>query len=316
MSGRLDFRVDFRFVNIGTEQDPEIVSILDPRRYDYVNDGKREGYLDTLDDRRLFFSMEIIKEMLVRAKGMPLKNTAPLISDAQGYIRSRRGTILDALRDGISNLTFRNITNEELAGLAGRREYFVVASIDLVGSTKLSRSVDPKLWGRVIQVYSREVARLCALFQGRPLKFMGDGALLYFPIGTTIRRHDLASDCALSLRDLVLIGINPGLRELGLPEIGCRIGVDSGEAYVLTIGDSGTCNHMDIIGHAVDIATKVGKLAGRDEICIGEAAARQLHTMWLSQAVRLVLPADWPYRNESSGELYGAYRLEIPADYE
>jgi len=118
MSGKLDFRVDFRFVNIGTEQDPDIVSILDPSRYDYVNDGKREGYLDTLDDRRLFFSMEIIKEMLVRAAGMPLNNTAPLISDAQSYIRSRRGTILDALRDGISNLTFRNITNEELAELA------------------------------------------------------------------------------------------------------------------------------------------------------------------------------------------------------
>jgi class 3 adenylate cyclase len=165
-----------------------------------------------------------------------------------------------------------------------------------------------------ILVYSRELARLCALFHGRPLKFMGDGILVYFPIGSHIRRHDLASDCALSVRDVVLIGINPALEKLGLPKIGCRIGVDSGDAYIVTIGDSGTTNQMDLIGHVVDIATKVEKLSGRNEICVGEAAVRQLHTMWLRNVISLQLPEDWPYRDNASGEPYRVYKLDVPVE--
>jgi adenylate cyclase len=307
-------RIDFRFVNVGTEADPDIVSILDPDRYRYVNDGRGEGYEDILDDRRLFITMAAIKDLLLRSAGMPLSNIAPAVGDSKAYIRTRSEAIAEGLRDGISNLTFRNITNDELADLAGRREYFVIASIDLVGSTQLSESVDAELWARIIQVYSREVARLCALFHGRPLSFMGDGVLVYFPVGSAIRRHDLASDCALSLRDLVLLGISPALEKLSLPQIGCRIGVDSGEAYVATIGDSGTTNQMNIIGHTVDIATKVEKMAGRNEICIGEAAVRQLHTMWLKHVVRVSLPADWPHRDKTTRAPYAVYKLDIPVD--
>jgi class 3 adenylate cyclase len=306
------FRIDFRFVNVGSEEDPEIVSILDPDRYEYVNDGRFEGYRDMLDDRRFRFTMESIRELLLKSADMPLSNIAPVIGDVRGYILSRQAEITEGLRDGFSNVVFSNISNDELAALAGRKEYFVIASIDLVGSTELSQTVEPQLWSRIIQVYSREIARLCALFHGRPLKFMGDGILVYFPTGSQIRRHDLASDCALSVRDVVLLGINPALAHLGLPEIGCRIGVDSGDAYIVTIGDSSTTNQMDIIGHVVDIATKVEKLAGRDEICVGEAAVRQLHTMWLKHVIPLELSADWPYRDNASGKPYRVYKLDIP----
>jgi class 3 adenylate cyclase len=291
-----------------------MVSIPDPDRYQFIDDGPRRGWLDTLDGRDLFFSFDIVVDMLKKAGNLPVSALSPLISDAPSYVRSRADAIVDELNSGVQDRVFRNITNEELATLADREEFFVIVSIDLIGSTILSQSVDAKLWARIIQVYSSEVARLCVLFHGRPLKYMGDGVLLYFHDGSAIRRHDLASDCALSLRDLVLLGINPALKKLGLPEIGCRIGVDSGDAYVMTIGDSGTTNQMDIIGHTVDIATKVEKRAGVNEICIGEAAKRKLHTMWLKHAVPLSLPTDWPYRDEGSGEPYGVYRLDIPTD--
>lgn len=309
-----DFRMDFQVVNMGSPEKPDFVSIPDPDRYEYVNDDQREGWFDKLDSRKLFFPIEIVIDMLQRASRMPISEIAPTISDAPGYVRSRTEAIVDALQNGVGDTVFRNITNEELASLAERREFFVIVSVDLVGSTTLSGSIDLKTWARIIQVYSREIAQLCALFHGRPLKFMGDGVLMYFHEGSKIRRHDLASDCALSVRDLVLFGMNPALKRLGLPEISCRIGVDSGEAVVLAIGDSGTTNQIDVIGHAVDIATKVEKLAGRNEICIGEAAKRKLHTMWLKHAVPVQLPSHWEHRDESSGEAYGVYLLDIPIE--
>ena len=305
--------MDFRVINVGTEDQPDIVSVPDPERYDYISDGKQEGWLDKLDDRSLFFPIQTVVEMLKKAGDIPVTAISPLISDAFSYVRSRTEAIVSGLTNGVQDRVFRNITNEELASLAERQEFFVIASIDLVGSTTLSQPVDAKLWARVIQVYSREVARLCVLFHGRPLKFMGDGVLLYFHAGSRIRRHDLASDCALSLRDLVLYGMNPALSELGLPEIACRLGVDSGDAYVATIGDSGSTNQMDIIGHAVDIATKVEKLAGPNEICIGEAAKRNVHTMWLKHCVPVSLPTDWEHKDQATGKAYGVYRLDIPA---
>jgi class 3 adenylate cyclase len=254
--------------------------------------------------------------MLAKAGDLPITEITPLVSDALSYVRSRAHSISEALRKGSHDPLFRNISNEELADLAEQQEFFVIVSIDLIGSTQLSQSLDAKRWARVIQVYSREVSRLCLLFHGRPLKFMGDGILVYFHEGSRIRRHDLAADCALSLRDLVLLGMNPALRQFGLPEISCRIGVDSGEAYVMTIGDSAATNQIDVIGHAIDISTKVEKMAGRNEICIGEAARQKLHTMWLKHTVPLNLPPGWPHREHQSGKAYGVYRLEIPIDWE
>jgi class 3 adenylate cyclase len=310
-----DFRIDFQIVNIGTEENPEIVSIPDPDRYEYINDGTDEGWLDKLDGRHLFFPIATIARMLTKSGDLPATQISPLIADAHDYIKSRTSDILIALQEGIHGATFRNITNKELATLRENKEFFVIASLDLIGSTELSQSVSAEQWARIIQVYSREVARLCMLFHGRPLKFMGDGILLYFHIGSAIRRHDLAADCALSLRDLILFGMNPPLKQLGFPELSCRVGVDSGDAYVITIGDSESLSQIDIIGHAVNIATKVEKQAGPNEICIGEAAKRKLHTMWLKHVVPLPPPAGWPYRDQDSGELYGVYKLNIPADF-
>jgi class 3 adenylate cyclase len=311
-----NFRVDFQFVNVGTEADTEIVAIPDPDRYEFTNVDGQGGWFDRLDGRGFCFSVDAIHELLEKASDLPVGDISALITDAPAYIRSRVSAIANALRHGIADLTLKNITNDELADLAGSDEYFVIGSIDLVGSTKSSETIDRKQWVRVIQTYSREVARMCALFHGRPLKFMADGAILYFPLGSSLRRHDLASDCALSLRDLVLLGINPALEELGLPQIACRIGLDSGEASIVTIGDSGTTNQIDLIGHVIDMATKIEKLAGDNEICVGQAAVRRMHTMWLKHVAKVAPPPDWPYRDQTTGEPYGIHRLEIPADNE
>ncbi len=306
------FRLDFEFVNIsGNPEHPQIVSILNPDRYEYIKtDAGVEGFIDKLDPRRLFFPLSTINEMLERAGNLPMNYLRPKIDDTNEYIASRLTHIADGIRDGISDSRFRNINNEEMRPTSSR--HFVIISIDLVGSTILSQKMDSQAFANVIQTYSREVTLMCGLFHGRVLKYLGDGVILFFPTGTLARKHDFAFDCAVSLRDLVLVGINPALSALNLPTLSCRIGFDSGSAPIVNIGDGATMNNIDIIGEVVNIATKIEKSAPSNGICVGESVAINAHTMWLKHLGRIPEPDDWPYVDTETNEPYGIYKLVIP----
>lgn len=308
------FRIDFRFVNASNDPDiPEYVAVPDPDRYEYFKDAEHEGYFDRLDPRRFFFDIHVIIDLVERASRMPLHDLSPLIEDSDTYIASRSEAIWDGITNGVVDLELRDASDVELGQDVASKTQFVIMSLDLVGSTKLSQAIEPRAYANVIATYSSEVAKMCYRFHGRPLKFMGDGALLYFPIGSLARRHDMAMDCALSLRDLILKALNPALEELGMPSLACRIGVDSGEAYIMTIGDSATTNHVDIIGEVVNIATKVEKTAPRNGICVGESIVINTHTMWMRHMKAIPLPDDWPYKRRESAQPYPVYILDISA---
>lgn len=307
------FRIDFRFVNISEDVNaPEYVSVPDPDRYEYVNDSRGEGYVDKLDPRRFFFPIEVIADAISRTAGMQFQNLGPEIDDSLVYIRSRGEAIRRGIQEGQFDLTTRDITDEEMQQFVSDELDFVIVSIDLVGSTKLSQSVEPRAFANITATYSSEVAKLCQLLHGRPLKFMGDGVLLYFPAGSFIRRHDLAVDFALSIRDLIYLGLNPALTEFGLPAVACRIGADSGKAYVMTIGDSRTTNHVDIIGEVICIATKIEKAAPPGGIYVGESIMINTHTMWMQHMRPVTLPEGWPYKQHGSAEAYPIYALDVP----
>jgi class 3 adenylate cyclase len=291
---------------------PDVRLIPHPDRYEYVAPHGLEtgGFIDRLDPRRLFFPENTVADMLTRAGKLPLRILAPKIQNSDEYIASRLPIIREGIMVGANDDRFRNITNEELRAPSTR--HFVIISIDLVGSTLLSQHIDEDANARVIQTYSREVALMCGLFHGRVLKFMGDGMILYFPTGSMARRHDVAIDCVTALRDLVLVGINSVLTELELPKLACRIGVDSGLAPVVTIGDSSTTNNIDIIGRVVNIAAKIEKHAPTNGICVGESVVLNTHTMWLKHMSPMPNPTNWPYIDPLTGESYKIYSLQFP----
>jgi class 3 adenylate cyclase len=292
---------------------PQYICVLDPDRYEFVASGGRRGWLDKLDDRDIFLTEEAVLSGLRQAAKKAVSNDSVLIDNTSAYIKSREKAIADGLRYGVKGSALTNVANSELREFVGTQRHFVIASIDIVGSTQISQAISSRVWANVLQVYSREIAHLCRLFHGRPLQFAGDGAILYFPVGSVLRKHDFASDCAISLRDLVLDGINPAAQRLGLPALSCRIGVDSGEAWVETMGDVETTNQIDIVGHVISLTTKIEKLAGPNEICFGEAAVRNMHSMWLRHTSAIPTPFDWPYVNIETGKAYGVYRIDFPS---
>ena len=52
--------------------------------------------------------------------------------------------------------------------------------MDLVGSTALSRRLDPEDLRRVVRVYQNTVAGEIARYQGHIAQLLGDGVLCYF----------------------------------------------------------------------------------------------------------------------------------------
>src|SRR5215472_10541157 len=63
---------------------------------------------------------------------------------------------------------------------AAERWQLTVMFCDLVGSTALSRRLDPEDLREVIGAYHRCVEKVVAPFGGYVAKYMGDGVLVYF----------------------------------------------------------------------------------------------------------------------------------------
>ena len=94
------------------------------------------------------------------------------------------------LRDlGIESVGHRRKLLNAIAGLepappSARREaerrQLTVLFVDLVGSTVLSRQLDPEDMSDVMRRYQNAVASEIARLEGHLAKFMGDGVLAYF----------------------------------------------------------------------------------------------------------------------------------------
>src|SRR5688572_14416184 len=63
---------------------------------------------------------------------------------------------------------------------SAERRQLTVLFCDLVGSTALSRRLDPEEMREILRTYQNAVAGEVARFEGHVAKFMGDGVLAYF----------------------------------------------------------------------------------------------------------------------------------------
>ncbi len=187
---------------------------------------------------------------------------------------------------------------------------FVIICVDLVGSTKLSTNLEPEKYTRLISTVLYEISEIIPKFHGHVLKYTGDGIIAYFPEPSFITKNDLAIDCALTIRRLVYKGLNPILKKNGYPCIDIRIGLDSGEAYIVTIGSPETKQHKDIIGSVVNLATKIQSLGKPGDILLGEITVRNLHTMWREICEGIKIEKNWEYKGKN-GEPYKVYKVKF-----
>jgi len=280
----------------------------DPRRYEWTELDGEPGLYDRLD--KAFFPKKVFFESMKQMEGLPIYHQPQRIENADAYIESRISQIVQRLEGNEETPRFEDKSEQFLQSLECDRLEFVIASVDIVGSTHLATTLPQAKYARLIGTVLSELAEVVPKFRGHVLKYTGDGLIAYFPSPSFITMNDLALDCALTMRQLVHNAINPLLKRMNFPVIDIRIGLDSGEAYVVTVGSSETKKHLDVIGGIVSLACKIQAIAKPGEICMGETTERNLHVAWRQLCEPVNCGANWSYK-EPNGELYRIFRFKV-----
>jgi class 3 adenylate cyclase len=303
-------RIDLQIKRIKKGDDPNQFHFemeFDPRRYEWLEqDGERCLY-DKFE--KALIPERVVLDMVGRLNGLPVYHQPPLISNSAEYVVSRQNAIADRLRGvDLDEEPNKDPSAEFLDSHSGSELGFAILCIDLVGSTRLS--IESDSYARIVSTYVYEVSRVVPLFRGHVLKHMGDGLIAYFAEPSFNIKNDLAVDCALTMRALILDGINPALSAIGLARLSFRIGLEAGDAFVDVIGSATTKRHSDIVGKVVSIAAKIQAISPVDGIGLGEGAVSALHVSWRQRVRPLVTDSRWQVRKRDRSE-YAVYELAL-----
>jgi adenylate cyclase len=304
-------RLRMDFVAMDVEFDDEtrtIRSVLapDPRRYDHREIDGTWGWYDRFD--HTFLPDDVLADMAAQMPGTPMYFQPQEISDAEEYVHSRRGAIDLALEGKAPEPTFEDKSEAFLQSLATNKLGFVILSLDIVGSTRLSQAVAGADYARTIAAVVSELSLVIPQFHGHVLNYTGDGFIAYFAEPSFTTKNDLAIDCALTLRLLLYRAINPALEARGLPTLDIRIGLDAGQAFVVTLGDPRTKQHKDVIGEVVNLASKIQAQADPGSVVVGDTVDLNLHVGWREQLQEFDPGPGWAY-NDRAGRPYRLWRV-------
>jgi class 3 adenylate cyclase/tetratricopeptide (TPR) repeat protein len=154
------------------------------------------------------------------------------------------------------------------------RRQLTVMFCDLVGSTALSRRLDPEDLREVIGAYHRCVENVVARFGGFVAKYMGDGVLVYFGYP---QAHEDDAERAVRA-GLVLVG---AIGELEAPErLRVRLGIASGLVVVGDLIGSGAAQERGVVGETPNLAARLQALAMPDSLVISESTRRQIGALF------------------------------------
>src|SRR2546426_1655736 len=161
------------------------------------------------------------------------------------------------------------------AALEGDRKQVTVLFADVKGSMELAEQLDPEDWHRIMDRFFQLLAEGVHRFEGTVNQYTGDGIMALF--GAPIAHEDHAQRAcyaALHLRDELRRFAQELRRGRGL-DVATRIGINSGEVVVGTIGDD---LRMDYTaqGHTVGLAQRMEALAEVGKIYVTAATAQRI----------------------------------------
>ena len=180
--------------------------------------------------------------------------------------------------------------------------------VDLVGSTSMALQLPKENLSKIITTFAQEMAYVIKRHEGFVLKFVGDAVIGYFVEHDSKPSSERAVSCAESMIKVLKLGINPILKEYGLPELKIKIGLDYGEVTIVLYGDDVKLSHVDIIGPSLNMAAKIQGLARPDQILIGEDVYVRLHKSLQKYFVKLELDENtWNYKAQNKKKIYPVY---------
>ena len=188
----------------------------------------------------------------------------------------------------------------------------VVLYVDLVGSTTMTLEMPSEKIAIIIGSFAQEMAAVIRHHHGYVLKFVGDSVIGYFDAEENdVSASENAINCAKSMISVIHKGINPILNQYDYPDLMVKIGVDYGQNIIVRYGADIKQSHVDIIGPAMNIASKIQGMAKPDQILIGSDVYKRLNLDSQKNFSHVVWNKDeWKYRSRLTGEIYKIYEFK------
>ena len=150
---------------------------------------------------------------------------------------------------------------------SAERRLLTVMFCDLVGSTPLSRRLDPEDLSDILKRYRNAVASAVIGYDGHVAKFLGDGVLSYF--GWPRAYEDQAERAIRAALDAIA-----GVESVKLDDkenLEARVGIASGEVVVGELLGDTTSEREAVIGETPNLAARLQGIANTGKIVISSS---------------------------------------------
>jgi len=231
--------------------------------------------------------------------------------DSETMILDTQKRVWGALKKGYEYSGIINDSDKFLRKNVFLKLDMSVLYVDLVGSTTMTLEMPAEKIAIIVSSFSQEMAAVIRQHQGYVLKFVGDAIIGYF-IGENngLLAADNAVNCAKSMLTIIQKGINPILNQYDYPDLMVKIGVDYGQNIVVRYGADVEKSHVDLMGPAMNIASKIQNMAKPNQILIGSDVYQRLHPSSQKEFTQIVWKNnEWRYRSRVTGEIYNVFEF-------
>jgi class 3 adenylate cyclase/tetratricopeptide (TPR) repeat protein len=151
-----------------------------------------------------------------------------------------------------------------------------VVFIDLADSTRLSESIDPEAFRRIILAYQETCSAALTQHGGFIARYFGDGILAYFGYPKAFE-DDAANAARAALQALAEFEkISPSLHADSLTATSIRIGIATGQTLVGDIVGEGASQEATAVGRVPNMAARVQSKAAAGQIMLCPETAQLL----------------------------------------
>src|SRR5215510_740742 len=157
--------------------------------------------------------------------------------------------------------------------LAGERKQVTVLFADIKDSTELNRGLDPEVAQRLLDPALQHMMDAVHRFEGTVNQVLGDGIMALFGAPIAHEDHALRACYAALAMQAAMRAYTEGVRRTHGLEIRMRVGLNSGEVVVRTIGND---LHMDYsaVGETTVLAARMEQMAMPGTIRLSAATLR------------------------------------------
>ena len=241
---------------------------------------------------------------LFKKEGIPIVDSETLILETQKRIWA-------ALKKGYEYHGSRDESEKFLRANVFSRIDMMVIYVDLVGSTTMTLELPEERLAIIISSFAQEMAAVIRRYNGFVLKFAGDAIIGYFIAEEdSLRAADNVVNCAKSMISVIDKGINPILNQYDYPDLMVKIGIDFGKNIVVRYGADAKRSHVDLMGPAMNIASKIQAMAKPNQILVGDDVYTRLHPSTQKHFKEIIWQNnEWKYRSRVTGEIYKVFEF-------